>query len=261
MSSIFDVSGFYIPADYDRTIKSIAHRGLSSVAPENTLPAYIEARRNGFGFAECDVCVTSDGVPVLLHDNSIDRTSNGTGNISSMTFEQARAYDFGSWKNAKYAGTKIPSFEEFISLCKSIGIYPYIEIKQVQFTNAQIQGLVDTVHRFGMAGKVTWISFSSAFLSIVKAYDANARLGLISQSISSSSVETALGLRTESNEVFLDSGDYSQAAVNLCSAQGIPLEIYTIDTESGIIGMNPYVTGITSNKLIAGKVLYEANIT
>jgi glycerophosphoryl diester phosphodiesterase len=68
-------------------------------------------------------------VPVLLHD-TIDRTSNGTGNISSMTFATARTYDFGSWKSQNILGLKIPSFEEFVHMCLCETAIPCFETNQ-----------------------------------------------------------------------------------------------------------------------------------
>ena len=166
--------------DYDITIKNINHRGYSATAPENTLSAYKLSKQNGFKYVECDVSFTSDGVAVLLHDTTIDRTSNGTGSIKDLTFEELRTLDFGSWKSITYEGELIPSFEEFISLCKKIGLYPYIELKtNDSYSTEQIYGLIDIVRRYGMLDKVTWISFSSSYLNTIKEYYNKARLGYI----------------------------------------------------------------------------------
>lgn len=114
---------------YDNpNIRAVNHRGYCTEAPENTLSAFRLSKKMGFRYVECDVSFTSDTVPVLLHDSTVDRTSNGSGNISAMTLEQVKALDFGSWKSAEYAGEKIPTFEEFMLLCKQIGLHPYIEI-------------------------------------------------------------------------------------------------------------------------------------
>jgi glycerophosphoryl diester phosphodiesterase len=166
--AVYNLNGDVIGIDdeknlnYDANVLSVNHRGYSAEAPENTLPAYILSKKKGFNYVETDVCFTSDGIPVLLHDATIDRTSNGTGNINSMTYEQVRAYDFGSWKSSTYAGTKIPSLAEFLYLCKSIMLHPYIELKSSgAYTQAQIQQIVDMVHSYGLKGKVSYISFSS----------------------------------------------------------------------------------------------------
>lgn len=265
--SIYDYQGNEIISidagigiNYDQNIKSVNHRGYSATAPENTLPAYRLSRQMGFTYVETDISFTSDGVPVCLHDSTIDRTSNGSGNINSLTYAQVRTYDFGSWKSPEYAGTKIPSFEEFITLCKDICLHPYIELKSAgAYTEAQIQQIVDMVDACGMKGKVTYISFSSTFLTYVKNYDANARLGFLA-TVTSANIATAQSLQTGSNEVFMDTNTNTSAGATLCRQAGLPMEIWTINSADTILSMDPYITGVTSDSLIAGKILYEANI-
>ena len=205
--AVFDKDGNridqYLFLDYDSTIKSINHRGYSSVAPENTLPAYRLSKRMGFNYAETDVSFTSDGIAMLLHDATIDRTSNGSGTLSNMTYEQVRAYDFGSWKSATYSGTVIPTLDEFLLLCKRIMLNPYIELKNNGgYTEAQIQGIVDAVKRHGLEKNTTYISFSSTYLNYVKNYNPNARLGFLITTASTSTVNTVNNLKTGTNEVF-----------------------------------------------------------
>lgn len=248
--------------DYDATVKSVNHRGYSTEAPENTLPAYILSKQEGFKYAETDVSFTSDGVAMLLHDATIDRTSNGSGTLANMTYAQVRQYDFGSWKNAKYAGTKIPTLEEFLYLCKSIMLYPYIELKsRGDYTSAQIESIVDMVNLHGMRGKVTYISFSDTFLGYVKDYDDEARLGFLVNSLTSSSLTTCKALLTGKNAVYCGASYYSntitQEMCNTFAAENIPIEAWTIDSASAMLQLNKYVSGITSNNLIAGKVLYD----
>ena len=239
-------------------VKGIAHRGLSTDAPENTLSAYRLAKKKGFSYVECDVSFTSDGYAVLLHDSTIDRTSNGTGSIAGMTFTEVRELDFGSWKSADYAGEQIPTFEEFIRLCKRLGLHPYIEVKTG--TEAQIKGLVDTVKRYGMKGKVTWISFNADYLYYIKSVDVTARLGFVVDSVSASSITTILQrLRTGKNEVFIDcsNSNATDDAVTLCMDADIPLEVWTVNNANAILTMNSYISGVTSDNLIAGKVLFD----
>jgi len=269
MASIYDYQGNPIiidgssAIDYDKIVKGVAHRGFSSVAPENTIPAFKLAKQNGFNYVETDIRFTSDNIPVCIHDGSIDRTSNGTGNVGSMTLETIKTYDFGSWKSSDYAGVKIPTFEEFMTLCRAIELHPYIELKTG--TQAQIENLVDIVKSYGMHNKVTWISFTDTYLTYVKNYDSKARIGYLVNSVGSTDITTAEGLKTEDNEVFIDSGTYSgsglSSQVQLCIDADMMLEVWTIDYSNTIRGLNPYITGVTSNSLIAGKVLYDANIT
>lgn len=241
-------------------INSVNHRGYSE-APENTISAFKLSHKKGFKYVECDVSFTSDGMPVLLHDGTVDRTSNGTGNISAMTFEAVRALDFGSWKSEDYAGEKIPTFEEFIALCRNLGLHPYIELKQG--TADQIGALAGLVKRYGMKGKVTWISFVPDFLALIKTADPEARLGYVVSEVTAATIKTVTdSLKSDVNEVFIDcaAGNATAKAVQLCADADIPLEVWTVNTEDGIKALDPYISGVTSDNLTAGGVLVSANI-
>lgn len=243
------------------TMNDVAHRGYSTEAPENTLAAYRLAKKKGFNCVECDVSFTSDGRAVLLHDSTVDRTSNGTGNIKEMTFDEVRALDFGSWKSAAYEGEQIPTFEEFILLCKRLGLHPYIELKDG--TEAQIKGLVNTVKRYGMKGKVTWISFVADFLWWVQSVDPKARLGLVVSTVNLEAINKVRDkMQTGQNEVFIDCAvDNATAdAVLLCADEDIPLEVWTVDDKNTILSLYPYISGVTSNNLISSVVIYEVGI-
>lgn len=239
-------------------MRGINHMGFNTVAPENTLPAYKLSKTNGFKYVETDVQFTSDNVPVLLHDATINRTSNGTGNIADLTFEQVRSYDFGSWKSADYAGTLIPSFEEFLVLCKALDLHPYVEIKQgVTYSEAQIKLLCDICADCNMLDNTTWISFDVNYLKIVKKYIPTARLGCIVNLLNSSSITAAQNLKTGANEVFITARIDNSPDISLCKSASIPLELWTIDNANTIIGLDSYISGVTSNSLDATKVLYN----
>src|SRR5690554_2015253 len=87
----------------------IAHRGGGTLAPENTLSAFRVGHAHGFMMMEYDVKLSGDGVPVLLHDDTICRTSDGTGAAAQLTMADLLRHDFGSWHSLEYAGEPIPS--------------------------------------------------------------------------------------------------------------------------------------------------------
>ena len=91
-----------------------AHRGWYAKYPENTVPAFRAAVELGVDQVETDVRVTADGELVLIHDATLDRTTNGTGKVIDMTFEELRALDAGSWKGEEFKGYQIPTFKEFM---------------------------------------------------------------------------------------------------------------------------------------------------
>ena len=99
-----------------RGLKFVGHQGMPLLAPENTMPSFEYAILAGMDSCVVNVNYTSDGEIVCLHDDTINRTSNGTGNIHTMTYEEALQYDYGSWFNSIYAGTKIPLLEDVLKL-------------------------------------------------------------------------------------------------------------------------------------------------
>ena len=94
----------------------VAHRGGSLSAPENTLAAFSNAINIGAAWIEIDVHQTSDKVTVVIHDNTLHRTTNGKGSIDKITFEKLRSFDAGCKFSDKFAGEKVPTLEETLTL-------------------------------------------------------------------------------------------------------------------------------------------------
>ena len=95
-------------------IKVIAHRGGSDLAPENTLAAFQNAIDLGVDMIEIDVEQTSDSIVVVIHDEKVDRTTNGTGWVDSLSFAYVKTLDAGSWFDKKFKNERIPSLEEVL---------------------------------------------------------------------------------------------------------------------------------------------------
>ena len=250
--------------DFDATVRSINHRGYSVEAPENTLPAFVLSKKMGFKYVEADVTFTKDGVAVMIHDDTIDRTSNGSGKVSSLNYADLLKYDFGGWMGEEFIDTPIPTFSEFIKLCRKIGLHPYIEIKHTgSYTEDQVKSLVNEVILCGMRGKVTWISYNLTYLTYIKNADSTSRIGLLHQyAVDDTAINNAKSLKTDHNEVFLalKSTQVNDSATQKCIAAELPLETWTVDDETTMLNLPPYVTGIISNNLNGGRVLYNNGI-
>ncbi|WP_375582640.1 glycerophosphodiester phosphodiesterase [Cyclobacterium xiamenense] len=93
-----------------------AHRGAMATHPENTLPALLAAVRMGAQMIEFDVQFSKDSALVLMHDATVDRTSDGTGAVAELTLSELKELDAGSWMDPAFAGTRIPTLEEVLAV-------------------------------------------------------------------------------------------------------------------------------------------------
>ena len=112
-----------------RKITNIAHRGASSYAPENTHAAFDMAINMGVKHIELDVHSSKDGQLVVIHDDTLNRTTNGNGKVNDHTLKELKALDAGSWFDKKFVFTYPPSLEEVLSFCVNKNIGLNVEIK------------------------------------------------------------------------------------------------------------------------------------
>lgn len=107
-----------------------AHRGASALAPENTLAAFRAAADQGARWVELDVALLADGTLVVIHDDTVDRTTNGTGSLGDLTRVDLDTLDAGAWFDPKFAGERLPTLEETIAVLGEVGLNANVEIKQ-----------------------------------------------------------------------------------------------------------------------------------
>lgn len=107
-----------------------AHRGLSSLYPQNTIPAFRAAADAGFNAFEFDIHTTSDGEWVVIHNDTVDDMTDGTGDVAGFSFEEIRQLNIDNGNGVEdYSGLKIPTLDEALSVCDGSDIIPIIEIK------------------------------------------------------------------------------------------------------------------------------------
>jgi len=107
----------------------IGHRGAAGLAPENTLISLRRAGIEGARWVEFDIMLSADGVPILFHDDTLERTTSGRGAVAERTFEHIRKLEAGAWFGASYAGTRVPTFAEAIQTLATEGLGANVEIK------------------------------------------------------------------------------------------------------------------------------------
>ena len=238
----------------------IAHRGDSDDAPENTIPALEYAVENGYLTAECDIGWTRDGVPVLIHDNTINRTGRKPSGlqffvprkVSSYTYNQLQIFDFGRWFDSDFKGTKIPSLQEVLEFAQENDLELYLDLKD-NLDDEKIETLIQLVKDSDMEDKVTWISFNSKNLEKIAEQLPSARLGfLVEDKITDKTIDVLRKLKTESNDVFLDI-KYSKitpSGLAKLEEAGFYYEAWTVDSLAAAESLaRDGCKGITTNKL------------
>ncbi len=177
----------------------IAHRGASSSAPENTVPAFQAAWAAGADWIEADVQPTIDGVPVLLHDETVDRTTNGTGFVRELTAAAISVLDAGSWfgkdspaGSGPFSGSRVPELREVLTaLTGSRRLL--LEIKGGH-TAAQVQTVLDLIHQNGCDELVLVQSFEVSHLVHVRGLQPGRPVGLLIEKMADDALGDAVAL-------------------------------------------------------------------
>ena len=150
----------------------IAHRGGGLLAPENTLAALRYARNLGFEAVEFDVKLTADDVPVLFHDDTLERTTSGSGPVADMRFDVLTQLDAGSWFGNEFSGEPVPAFAAASALCKETTLWANVELKPCPGRERQTGRIVARMAKLLWSGAPLpplLSSFSTAALEAARA--------------------------------------------------------------------------------------------
>ncbi|MBQ3905011.1 MAG: hypothetical protein II744_08545 [Eubacterium sp.] len=173
----------------NKELKLIAHRGLNAIAPENTVPAFERAGEAGYWGAECDIFRTADGKWVLHHDADTKRMTNGNLKIEKSKYEELQklTVDNGNGLDT-YSDVKIATLDEYLDVCKSLGMNPVIELKSENNTEYYNE-ITEAVKTRKL--NAVYISFYKDDLKAVKKLDDKAQLFLLVDKIDSDAVNFA----------------------------------------------------------------------
>jgi glycerophosphoryl diester phosphodiesterase len=131
-----------------------------------------EAARQGAGGVEFDAKLTSDGVVILMHDDTLERTTNGRGRVADTPAAAIAALDAGAWRGPRWAGARVPTLKATLRLCVELGLYPNIEIKPCSGREAETtRGVIDVVRAVWPAHRPPPLLSSFALDSVVEARD------------------------------------------------------------------------------------------
>ncbi|OFX49305.1 MAG: hypothetical protein A2W95_16450 [Bacteroidetes bacterium GWA2_40_14] len=229
---------------YGQKPKVIAHRGGSSMAPENTLAAFNKAIEIKADYYELDVQISSDDSLMIMHDATVDRTTDGTGSLAAMTFAQLRQLDAGSWFSAEFTGEKVPTLYESLALANTgdgtIGIV--IELKSSESVLAS--RVVEVVQNMGLQNRVIVASFSLSQITQVKTLDASIPV-MFFATISNSNIDQVAAIN---GEWVGSGGNYLQTIIDYAHSKGIKYNAWTINSASQMVPLIAQgVDGITTD--------------
>lgn len=170
----------------------IGHRGAAALAPENTFASFDVALRLGVDAIETDVQSTSDGHLVLIHDDRLERTTNGEGLVCETPWAVLRELDAGGWFGPQYRGERIPELRPFLErYAQQIPIA--LEIKQA---GVEMQSL-ETVQELGVLSRITFTSFHFDAVRLIKLRAPEARVGFLSHDVHADTVMRVMSARME----------------------------------------------------------------
>lgn len=153
----------------------VAHRGASTVCPENTMPAFRRAIELGAHAIELDVQATRDGRLVVHHDLTLDRTTSGHGPLFAADFDEVRALDAGSWFAPEFAGVRVPTLDEVLALD---GVQFELELKG--YGEAFVDAVLAAVHRAGVLDRVEFTGADPVLVALLRQRDPRATTGRFS---------------------------------------------------------------------------------
>ena len=230
------------------SLRMTAHRGLSVLAPENTLPAYRLAGEYGFWGAECDISQTADGVWVLMHDKTVDRMTDGEGPVSAFTYEEISALTVDAGNNIEqYPGTRVPTLTEYLDVCREYGLHAVIETKEI-VEPENLPDLAAILSARAEKENFVLISFGRELIAGIKVLLPETPAYLISSSPSGDDVDFCVENGIDGLGLLYST---SEGLFRTAQEAGLKLMAWTVDSVDWAERMFSYgITDITSNCLV-----------
>jgi glycerophosphoryl diester phosphodiesterase len=221
--------------DTPRPIVS-AHRGGRAEAPENTLAAFEYAVHVGAGGAECDIQLSADDIPVVIHDETVDRTTDGTGEVHTLTAAELARLDARSVHADWPQPTGVPTFAEVLAVAKALD-YVEVEIKAnaPERIATVVPLLIEEINRAGARGIVRFISFDADIVALCKRLAPDMMLSLITNDTTAREIQQALDLGCDG--IAGDVEAATQAFVDAAHAAGLTVTIWTVNDDADFDNM------------------------
>jgi glycerophosphoryl diester phosphodiesterase len=221
----------------------IAHRGASAYAPENTLSAFVKAAQLGAKWVEFDVTLAACGEPIVFHDDTLERTTDGAGEVTAYPYFFLQTLDAGGWFSSAFSHERIPTLSQILAFLKAMKMGANIELKAWPGHEVEVvkKVLEVTQSYFNLTDPaILFSSFSFDMLTVLRNQAPDCHIGLLLH-------------EWEPN--------WQTVCENLqCVAVHVNEEIMTEKAAAEIKGMNKYLLCYTVNRLPRAKTLYELGV-
>ncbi|MNX90265.1 Glycerophosphoryl diester phosphodiesterase [compost metagenome] len=204
-------------------------------APENTLDSFREAFAQGADGVECDVHLSADGQVVVLHDDTLDRTTSGHGPVDALPYAELRALDAGSWYASRFAGAHVPLLSELLALVKAVGeargVTPYVVI-ELKAGSRRYPGIeaavIDEVRKAGLGRRALFISFDHFAIKTLKGLAPELAGGILYHALPVDPVAMARAARADAVAPAVEDVEADQ--VRALHAAGLSVFAWTVRT-------------------------------
>jgi glycerophosphoryl diester phosphodiesterase len=238
------LSSYFLRRGEKMKPKIYAHRGASNYAPENTMPAFQLAYDMKTDGIETDVQLTKDNVPVLIHDEHVNRTTNSIGYIKDFTYHELKQLDAGSWFSPKFKGTTIPTLEELLTWIKGKSIYLNIELKNNKIDYKHIEAIVyEQIKAYQLINRTTISTFNPNSVIRLATHTNFRELALLTSKRIRNPIQFVKELGA--NAIHVKYKLVNPTMVTLAQQQHVKLRIFTVNRPARIIRSIKYgVDGI-----------------
>ncbi len=215
----------------------IGHRGLAACSPENTLAGIKYAADKGLKWIELDVKLSRDSIPLLCHDDTVNRTTNGKGNVSAMDYQTLSSLDAGGWFSPKHAGETIPTLRQTLELCLKLKLSVNLELKpDSSIQPLEIKPFVETIlgiiKPYRLTVPMLISSFNKKILQCVRAVSADFSLGFLIEHDDNEQTISAFENEIGFYSIHLSDRQCSNSMINKMASLDPKILVYTVNSKS-----------------------------
>lgn len=209
----------------------VGHRGSSGDAPENTIASFSKAIDDCADMIEADIQMSRDGQIMVIHDKTLERTTNGSGLVKDFTLDELKKYDAGGWFDKRYEGERIPTLDELIELIKGKA-YLNIEIKSKEndHTTEIIDKVIEIVEKHDYTNATLFASFNYEYLKYIKTISSDYRCAAV-KIPQLDTTPSEISQETGCEGFICSVGELNDEIVADSEQNGIIIGVYSVDSD------------------------------